>query len=186
MSEDTPDTASRTIRITAVAVAATGVCAQMLQRVDPTFFLLYFTVQSALLCGLGQAVLVLRGRSAGWEAPRDAACTAPLVSAVVYLAVVLPHRPLSPSDGALVWVATVCLHGLLPVLAVADFLRSGRQRTPRTRGADVSSCSSLWGLLSPDVAGSGQGARFSGGPRGPIGRTFRGAMSAGRDGTAAE
>ncbi|MBB6000919.1 Pr6Pr family membrane protein [Streptomonospora salina] len=135
MSPDLAYGASRNARFVLIAVVGVGVGSQILQQVDPTFFLLYFTVQSALLCGLSQGALLLHARSAVWERARDASCAALLLSTVVHLTVILPQRPLAFADGAAVWIATVCLHGVLPALAVADFLRSARRRPPRS--ADV-------------------------------------------------
>ncbi|MDT0329274.1 hypothetical protein [Nocardiopsis lambiniae] len=123
--------AARRVRVAIIALVIVGVGAQTVQRADPTLSLLYFTVLSALLCGIAQIGLLAGRSNRFWEPVRDAACGSLCISMLVYLTVLLPLQPLSAADGAMAWIGALCLHVPLPVLAVVDFLRSPRVRPLR-------------------------------------------------------
>lgn len=116
--------------VTALTLAA-GVTCQFVQRTDPTPPLLYFTVDSALLALV--ALLAPRRRPAAgagrgvWaHRVRAAAVVGVLLSALVYVLVIVPGSPsgswFAPHDDVWVRVATVLLHGVAPVLVLVEFL----------------------------------------------------------------
>lgn len=123
----------RALRYGAVLACATGILLQAVQRVDPTPFLLYFTVHSALLGAVAITALSLGRAVSNWEPVRDAACAGLLLSGLVYLTVILPHVGLDPGDGLLVWAANGLLHLVAPALMFAEFLGSDRRREPDLR-----------------------------------------------------
>lgn len=113
-----------------IAAGASGLLLQSVQRVDPTFVLLYLTVWAVLLAMAAQMLLLARpgARSGAWL--RDASCTAVLVSGLVYLTVLLPATGLVAEDGPVVWAANALLHVVCPALGVAVTLRAPRTRMP--------------------------------------------------------
>lgn len=117
-----------TTRLSTAALVLLGVACQMLQHADETFFLLYFTVHSALLGGAASLALASRWGSPAWESSRDASCVGLLVSSAVYTTAILPRMGLERSDGLLAWAATIILHGAVPALVLLDYLLSPRLR----------------------------------------------------------
>lgn len=117
------------LRALAAAILVTGVACQFVQRTDATPPLLYFTVDAALLAA-ATALWSLRpgDRPAGvWtERTRVAAVVGVLFSALVYAGVIAPTSPsgtwFAAHDDLWVRTATVLLHGVAPVLVLADFL----------------------------------------------------------------
>jgi hypothetical protein len=115
------------LRPLAVIVLATGVTCQFIQRTDQRFPLVYYTVDSAIL-----ATAVLLALQSPWAemAARihNAAVTGVVFSALIYATVIAPTSPsggwFAPLDDPWVRAATVLLHGIAPVLLVADYLGS--------------------------------------------------------------
>lgn len=128
-------------RVALVLAASGGVVLQWWQAVDPTFFLLYFTVWCAILSA-GAAAANLAGLqpvAAGWV--RDASCVGAVLSGGVYATVLMPASRPALHDGAPIWAASLLLHLVVPALAVSDFLRAPRALEPTWPGA------ATWTLL---------------------------------------
>lgn len=114
-----------------------AVTCQFVQRTDPRFPLVYFTVDSALLAGLVAASTVLRLRWRGvLDYVRLTAAVGVVLSAVIFGAVIAPATPtgtwIQPHDDWWVRTATILMHGVAPVLVIADsLLRPVTGRWPR-------------------------------------------------------
>lgn len=105
---------------------------QFVQRTDLRFPLLYFTVDSAVLA-LVVAGVTMAGRSPRWWwGMRLTASVGVLLSALVFVALIVPATEtgtwFQPHDDVPVRIATVLMHGVVPVLVAADaLLRTGRR-----------------------------------------------------------
>lgn len=115
-----------TIRWGCVVLLLTGVVLQFIQYTDPTFPLLYFTVDSALLLAGALIASSLRPDSARIATIRGAATVAVLLSALIYATVIAPASStgtwFQPWDDGYVRAAMVVQHAAAPVVALADFL----------------------------------------------------------------
>ena len=116
---------ARRLETAAAVVFLTGVVAQFAQHTDPTFPLLYFTVDSALLYGLLALVhaLVPAGRVARAARSLVSALTPAVVfSGLVYATVIAPALNggawFAPGDDAVCRLAQMLLHGVGPALAL--------------------------------------------------------------------
>lgn len=114
---------------------AVGVTCQFMQSTDPRFPLLYFTVDSAVLAGIAALLTLLTGgRRGGWRL-RLAAAVGVCVSALVFATVIVPATPtgtwFQPHDDWAVRTANMLLHGVAPVLVVADY--AARAEMPSVR-----------------------------------------------------
>lgn len=135
------------LRQLTVAALATGVICQFVQRTDPRFPLVYYTVDSAIL-----ATAVLLALQSPWTATaariHGAAVTGVVFSALIYATVIAPTSPtggwFAPHDDPWVRAATVLLHGIAPLLVVADYL--GVQ--PPSSSTLKAAISSLWWPIS--------------------------------------
>lgn len=103
-----------------------GVVCQFVQRTDPRFPLLYFTVDSAVLSAIAAALAL-----GGWDGPwftrlRVAATVGVVVSAIVFATVIAPATEtgtwFQPHDDLPVRTATLLMHGVAPVLVTVDYL----------------------------------------------------------------
>ncbi|WP_370333600.1 Pr6Pr family membrane protein [Mycolicibacterium hippocampi] len=115
-----------------------GVTCQFLQKTDPRFPLVYFTVWSGILAG----VIAIAGvrRYSRLELPRVSAAVGVVVSGVIFAVVIAPATAtgtwFQPWDDLAVRIANVLLHGVAPVLVVTDLiLRPPTQRLSRWLGA---------------------------------------------------
>ncbi len=105
---------------------ACAVVCQFMQHTDPRFPLWYFTVDSAILAGLGAAAdLTVPG--ARWVPPlRHTAAAGVVVSAVIFAAVIAPSSPsgmwFQGHDDLPVRVATVLFHAIAPLLVIVCYL----------------------------------------------------------------
>jgi hypothetical protein len=122
---------STVVAVLIVVNQAVGVVCQFIQRTDPRFPLLYFTVDSAVLAAVA-AVLALAGRDGSWvRRVRLAAVVGVVVSGIVFAAVIAPATEtgtwFQPHDDLPVRTATVLLHAVAPILVTVDYLmrRSG-------------------------------------------------------------
>jgi hypothetical protein len=103
-----------------------GVVCQFVQGTDPRFPLLYFSVDSAILAG-GAAALTLCGRDGRWcWLIRLAAVVGVAMSAIIFVAVIVPATQtgtwFQPHDDLPVRTATLLIHGVAPVLVVAEYV----------------------------------------------------------------
>lgn len=107
----------RTIALT----EAVAVLCQFLQRTDPRFPLVYFTVLSGALAGVvALAEVLFRRRHFVIDASRVAAAVGVIVSAVIFAALIAPATPtgtwFQPWDDLWARVATALFHAVAPVL----------------------------------------------------------------------
>ena len=117
------------VRALAAFVLAMGVVCQFVQHTDPYPAAGYFTVWSA-----GLALMLLVGGGLRGTRPRtrldDIATTGVVFSGLVYATVIAPSRPggawVLASDDTWASISTVLLHGVAPVLVLANHLLSGR------------------------------------------------------------
>lgn len=103
-----------------------GVVCQFIQGTDPRFPLLYFSVDSAVWAALA-AVSTLAGCSgAAWQRLRLAAVVGVALSAIVFVFVIVPATEtgtwFQPHDDLPVRTATLLIHGVAPVLVIAEYL----------------------------------------------------------------
>jgi len=120
------DRASLWVRIAAAVVLVSGVACQFLQKTDPTFPLLYFTVDSALLLAAALVGAELRPQSLVTEEIRGATTVGVVLSGLIFTAVIAPATEtgtwFQPHDDPWVRAAILLMHGIGPVLAVTDFM----------------------------------------------------------------
>lgn len=114
------------VRVATVGTLALAVLCQFLQHTDPTFPLLYFTVDSAVLLVFVLALSLARPGSSTVDVVRGAATVGVVVSGLIFATVIAPNSAtgtwFAPWDDMFVRTATVLMHGIGPFLAVADFL----------------------------------------------------------------
>ncbi|GEL95962.1 Pr6Pr family membrane protein [Cellulomonas composti] len=130
---------ARLVRAAAVVALLVGVLCQFVQDTDPTFPLLYFTVCSAILAAATLLAAQARPSSVALDDVRGATTVAVVLSGLIFATVLAPVNNggpwFAPHDDTWVRAATLLLHGIGPVLVVADFLlhplrtRSGTLRT---------------------------------------------------------
>ncbi|WP_431235942.1 Pr6Pr family membrane protein (plasmid) [Mycolicibacterium psychrotolerans] len=122
---------------------AIAIACQFLQRTDPTFPLLYFTVDSALLAAVAAAGTLCRPHDESWlSSLRVASTVGVLLSAIIFAAVIAPATPtgtwIQPHDDDWVRTATILMHGVAPVLVTVDLLlRPAHGRLWRYLGRSV-------------------------------------------------
>jgi hypothetical protein len=114
---------------------AVGVACQFAQRTDPRFPLYYFTVDSAVLAGVA-AMLALGFRDGPSIARvRLVAAVGVVVSGIVFATVIAPATEtgtwFQPHDDLPVRTATLLMHGVAPVLVIADYLRKNSRLSVR-------------------------------------------------------
>jgi hypothetical protein len=107
-----------------------GISCQFIQRTDPRFPLVYFTVDSALLAALAAGLtLCLTATGRHLTSLRLCAAVAVIVSGVVFTAVIAPATPtgtwIQPSDDCWVRAATILMHGVAPPLVALDWALRG-------------------------------------------------------------
>lgn len=117
------------VRLVTAVLLVNQVCAvlcQFLQHTDPRFPLWYFTVDSAILAGLGAAADLAVPRARWVPALRHTAAVGVVVSAVIFAAVIAPASPsgtwFQGHDDLAVRVATVLFHAMAPLLVIACYL----------------------------------------------------------------
>jgi hypothetical protein len=131
------------LRQLAVIVLAIGVTCQFIQRTDPRFAPVYYTVDSAIL-----ATAVLLALQSPWTAMaariHNAAVAGVVFSALIYATVIAPTSSsgewFAPHDDPWARAATVLLHGIAPLLVVADYLGAPSPSASTLKAA----ISSLW------------------------------------------
>lgn len=120
-----PGRLAATVRLTAVAAFAVGVLCQFAQGTDPTFPLLYFTVCSAVLTVVVLGLAAVRPEAIVLDRWRGAVTVAVVLSGLIFATVLAPVNNggpwFAPHDDVWIRTANVLLHGVGPVLAVADF-----------------------------------------------------------------
>jgi hypothetical protein len=109
-----------------------AIVCQFIQRTDPRFPLVYFTVNSAVLAAF-TATLALATRRFEWlPALRITSAVGVLLSAAVFATVIAPATAtgtwFQPWDDAWVRTSTVLMHGTAPVLVAVDVAASARWR----------------------------------------------------------
>lgn len=125
-----PDRTAARLRGIAAAALTLGVVCQFVQRTDPTPSLLYFTVDSALLAATVMTWRLVRGPAGGvrGDRVRGAAVVGVVLSSLIYVTVIAPSSPsgtwFGAHDDAWARTATLFLHGVAPVLVLAEFLLS--------------------------------------------------------------
>lgn len=131
-----------------------GVACQFVQHTDPRFPLAYFTVDSAVLAGIAAALALLVGEFRGAWQLRLAAAVGVCVSGLVFATLIAPATPtgtwFQPHDDWFVRTANLLLHGVAPVLVVADYVaRAETTSVRRSVGwAYVWPLTYLFGLLA--------------------------------------
>lgn len=99
-----------------------AVVCQFMQHTDPRFPLWYFTVDSAILAGLGAAADLAMPHARWVPALRHTAAVGVVVSAVIFAAVIAPTSPsgtwFQGHDDLPVRVATVLFHAVAPALVI--------------------------------------------------------------------
>lgn len=114
------------VRVATLVTLTSAVMLQFLQHTDPTFPLLYFTVDSAALMVWVLAIGLTRPRSSTVDVARGAATVGVVLSGLIYATVIAPNSAtgtwFAPWDDMAVRTSTVLMHGIGPFLAVADFL----------------------------------------------------------------
>lgn len=130
----------RVVQCGAAITLLAGVVLQFLQQTDPVFPLLYFTVDSALL----EAVILLsllRRPRAEHTGVEITAVAGVLLSALVYTTVIAPSSPsatwFNDGDDLRVRIATILLHGVAPILIMAEYLTRTQDRKPTVRHAFI-------------------------------------------------
>lgn len=117
---------STIVRVSTLVTLTSAVVLQFLQHTDPTFPLLYFTVDSAALMVLVLAMSLTGPRSSTVDEARGAATIGVVLSGMIYATVIAPNSAtgtwFAPWDDLAVRTSTVLMHGIGPFLAVADFL----------------------------------------------------------------
>ena len=116
-------------RLATAVLLLNQVCAvvcQFMQHTDPRFPLWYFTVDSAILAGLGAAADLAMPRARWVPALRHTAAVGVVVSAVIFTAVIAPASPTGTwfqgHDDLAVRVATVLFHAVAPMLVIGCYL----------------------------------------------------------------
>lgn len=133
-ADRSPGGVAATVRLAAIAAFAVGVLCQFVQGTDPTFPLLYFTVCSAVLAVVVLGLAALRPEAMVLDRWRGAVTVAVVLSGLIFATVLAPVNNggpwFAPHDDGWIRTANVLLHGVGPVLAVADFfLHPFRTRT---------------------------------------------------------
>ena len=156
-----PGRFAATVRLAAVAAFAWGVLCQFVQGTDPTFPLLYFTVCSAVLAVVVLGLAALRPETVVLDWWRGAVTVAVVLSGLIFATVLAPVNNggpwFAPHDDVWIRTANVLLHGVGPVLAVADFFLHPLRTRAGTWRLALSWClwPATWALvaLPLDVAG---------------------------------
>lgn len=114
------------VRVTTAVTLASAVTCQFLQHTDPTFPLLYFTIDSAVLLACALAISLAHPSSPTLDVVRGAATIGVVISSLIFATVIAPNSAtgtwFNPRDDVFVRTATVLMHGVGPLLAVSDFL----------------------------------------------------------------
>lgn len=118
-----------------VVTEATAIVCQFVQRTDPRFPLVYFTVCSGVLAS-AVALCQATGRmSRSLGAGQVAAAVGVVASATVFAAVIAPATDtgtwFQPWDDLWVQTATVLFHGVTPVLVAASLILTAPALTMR-------------------------------------------------------
>ncbi|WP_157897596.1 Pr6Pr family membrane protein [Mycolicibacterium rutilum] len=123
---------SRWLTVGVVGTEMLGVACQFVQSTDPRFPLVYFTICSALLTGAAAAASLAWPERAAVNRLRIAGAVGVVLSALIFAVVIAPATPtgtwFQPWDDGWVRTATVLLHGVAPVLVVAELLVRPPQR----------------------------------------------------------
>ncbi|WP_370500196.1 Pr6Pr family membrane protein [Mycolicibacterium sp. jd] len=107
-----------------IAIQTIAVVCQFMQRTDPRFPLLYFTVDSAILAGAVSALSVAGFKSEWLSRLRLTAAVGVLISAIVFATLIAPASEtgtwFQPHDDVAVRVATALMHGVAPIMVTVD------------------------------------------------------------------
>jgi len=116
-------------RLATAVLLLNQVCAvvcQFMQHTDPRFPLWYFTVDSAILAGLGAAADLAMPHARWVAALRHTAAVGVVISAAIFAAVIAPTSPsgtwFQSHDDLLVRTATVLFHAVAPLLVIVCYL----------------------------------------------------------------
>ncbi|MDO3166663.1 hypothetical protein P5V90_06795 [Mycobacteroides abscessus subsp. abscessus] len=120
-----------------VANETIGVVCQFIQRTDPTFPLLYFTIDSAIFAGYVAILTLVRSESAYLPSLRIASAGGVLLSSLIFATVIAPASQtgtwIQPHDDYWVRTATILLHGIAPILITIEFVLAREDRIPYMR-----------------------------------------------------
>lgn len=109
-----------------VVLETIAVLCQFLQRTDPRFPLVYFTVWSGILAGMVAASQLVSREYRFQPIAKSAAAVGVVVSAVIFALVITPATYtgtwFQPWDDIYVRIANTVFHGLAPAFVFLDFV----------------------------------------------------------------
>lgn len=126
MTSLAPHRASIALSAAIVLNQTIAVVCQFAQHTDPTFPLLYFTVDSAVFAGAVASVALARPDCPQLPSLRAGSTVAVMLSALIFAAVIAPASGagtwIQPYDDYWVRTATVLFHLIAPILVTIDFV----------------------------------------------------------------
>lgn len=129
-----PHLLGRFVAAGAALVLLVGVVCQFIQHTDPTFPLLYFTIDSAILAGITFGLSALSTNDDWLASVRGTATVGVVVSGLIFATVIAPNTPtgtwIQPHDDYWVRTATILIHGVAPFLVMTAFLLLPGPRRP--------------------------------------------------------